>query len=107
MALTILNPKKVEGVAEPGKYRFVESVTNFAEVLTKQQLDVYFNAYDLKRLDSYSHNLVDFHVIMDLMPALSQLYFMGKLPVNFSAGQSAIFAGVGLQHKTVEDVAVC
>lgn len=33
------------------------------------------------------------------------MWFTGKLPVTLSALQKAILVGVGLQHKTVEEVA--
>jgi len=35
----------------------------------------YITLFDLKRLESYSKNLVDFHLVMDLVPALARLYF--------------------------------
>jgi len=38
-------------------------------------LERYISLFDLKRLESYSKNLVDFHLIMDLVPTLAKLYF--------------------------------
>jgi N-acetyltransferase 10 len=38
-------------------------------------LQPYVNLFDLKRLESYSKNLVDFHLVMDLVPAIARLYF--------------------------------
>jgi len=35
----------------------------------------YLNRFDLKRLESYSRNMVDFHLIMDLVPTIARLYF--------------------------------
>ncbi|XP_057659508.1 RNA cytidine acetyltransferase isoform X1 [Diorhabda carinulata] len=73
--------------------------------LTKMELDIHFMKYDLKRLEMYSNNLVDYHLIMDLMPALAKLYFLNNLgDVQMSAVQSAILLGLGLQHKTVDDL---
>ena len=37
-------------------------------VLTKDELQHTFTNYDLKRLDLYSKNMVDYHLIMDLLP---------------------------------------
>ncbi|CAG9859781.1 unnamed protein product [Phyllotreta striolata] len=74
--------------------------------LTKSELDIHFMKYDLKRMEMYSNNLVDYHLIMDLMPTLSKLYFLNQLgDMQMSAVQSAILLGLGLQHKTVDTLA--
>lgn len=33
------------------------------------------NLHDLKRLESYSKSLVDYHLILDLVPKIALLYF--------------------------------
>lgn len=38
-------------------------------------LTPYVSQFDLKRLESYSQNLSDFHLIMDLVPMIARLYF--------------------------------
>lgn len=64
--------------------------------------------FDLRRLDSYSKNMVDFHLVMDLVPTLAKLFFTKQtLPrgsINLSYVQSAILIGIGLQFKKVEDI---
>ncbi|KAF8428438.1 DUF699-domain-containing protein [Boletus edulis BED1] len=62
--------------------------------------------FDLKRLDSYANNMVDYHVILDLLPCISFLYFDKRLgdDVNLSAVQASILLGMGLQRKTIEEV---
>lgn len=35
--------------------------------------------YDLKRLEMYSNNLVDYHLVVDLMPALARMYFLHEM----------------------------
>jgi N-acetyltransferase 10 len=54
----------------------------------------------------YALNLVDYHLIIDLVPEIGKLYFMNKLgsEFNLSLVQSAILIGIGLQHKTVEEL---
>ena len=37
--------------------------------LTKQDLEAVLTTYDIKRLDLYSRNMVDYHLITDLLPA--------------------------------------
>ncbi|GJQ85735.1 hypothetical protein Trydic_g599, partial [Trypoxylus dichotomus] len=71
--------------------------------LTRHELDVYFSKYDIKRLEMYSNNLVDYHLVVDLMPSLARIYFMNQMDdVHMSAVQSAILLGIGLQHKIVD-----
>ncbi|KAI5278162.1 hypothetical protein KEM54_004776, partial [Ascosphaera aggregata] len=69
-------------------------------------LDAAFSPFDLKRLDSYANNLLDYHVILDLVPTLAEFYFSGRLgsKVNLSGIQQSILLGVGLQRKTFEDI---
>ncbi|XP_072747429.1 RNA cytidine acetyltransferase [Anoplolepis gracilipes] len=74
--------------------------------LSKETLNVYFTSYDLKRLQMYSNNMADYHLIMDLLPSLARLYFLNLMgDTHFSAAQSAILLGLGLQHKTVDKLA--
>ncbi|ORZ25681.1 GNAT acetyltransferase 2-domain-containing protein [Absidia repens] len=79
---------------------------NDATTMKKSQLDLFFSPYDLKRLDSYANNMLDYHVIIDLVPAIAELYFRGALPkdTTLSGVQSAILLGIGLQKKTVDDL---
>ncbi|XP_012219686.1 RNA cytidine acetyltransferase [Linepithema humile] len=75
-------------------------------ILSKEALNVYFTSYDLKRLQMYSNNMADYHLIMDLLPSLARLYFLNMMgDTHFSAAQSAILLGLGLQHKTVDKLA--
>lgn len=72
--------------------------------MKKSDMDRLFTPFDLQRLVSYSKNLLDHHVIIDLIPSISMLYFSNCLPVQLSHVQSAILLGVGLQRKSVDDV---
>lgn len=73
--------------------------------LQKHNLDAYFTSYDLGRLDKYSNNMVDYHMIMDLIPQLARLYFLNLMGnLSFSAVQSAILLSLGLQHKTIDQI---
>ncbi|OMH83278.1 UPF0202 protein KRE33 [Zancudomyces culisetae] len=70
----------------------------------------YFSPYDLKRLESYSNNILDYHVITDLFPTLAHLYFSNKLaalpdPISLSGTQQAVLLAFGLQHSPVELIA--
>ncbi|KAJ3189398.1 hypothetical protein HDU85_003027 [Gaertneriomyces sp. JEL0708] len=84
-----------------------------------RQVYQHLTPFDMKRLESYAHNLVDYHVILDLVPALGKAYFLGRFhtsslatagtdnsatSVKLSPAQAAILAAIGLQRKTVDDV---
>lgn len=57
--------------------------------LRKSELDVYLTKYDIKRLEMYGNNLVDYHLIVDLIPILARIYFLNQMgDVHLSAVQS-------------------
>jgi N-acetyltransferase 10 len=76
--------------------------------LDKAGLDELFTPFDLKRLDSYANNMLDYHVILDLMPSIAQLYFSGRIKgdngVTMSGVQQALLCAIGLQRKYLDDV---
>ncbi|KAK5124243.1 hypothetical protein LTR85_001946 [Meristemomyces frigidus] len=79
-----------------------------ARPLDKTGLDELFTPFDIKRLDSYADNMLDYHVILDLMPSIAQLYFTGRMRnengFKLSGVQQSLLCGIGLQRKTLEDV---
>ncbi|EGV60662.1 N-acetyltransferase 10 [Yamadazyma tenuis] len=76
------------------------------EVISKKHLDEVLSPFDLKRLDSYANNLLDYHVIVDMLPLLSHLHFNKKTRgMSLSSVQSAILLAIGLQRKSLDDVA--
>ncbi|KAI6822114.1 RNA cytidine [Hortaea werneckii] len=76
--------------------------------LDKHGLDECFSPFDLKRLDSYADNMLDYHVILDLLPAIAELYFGGRIRnengIRLSGVQQALLCGVGLQRKVLDDL---
>ena len=74
--------------------------------LTKVDLDTTFSPFDLKRLDSYANNMLDYHVILDMVPQIAYLYFTGRLKpaIKLTGVQSSILLAIGLQRKVLEDV---
>lgn len=77
--------------------------------LTSADVAELFSSFDIKRLESYANNMLDYHVILDLLPTLSALYFSQRFPedVKLSGVQSSILLALGLQRKPVEDIEVC
>ncbi|KFD48287.1 hypothetical protein M514_10864 [Trichuris suis] len=72
--------------------------------IDRAELTIFFSDYDLKRLEMYSQNLVDHHLITDLLPFLARLFFTRKIKVDLSTLQAGILMALGLQHKTVDDI---
>lgn len=61
--------------------------------------------FDLKRLEAYANNLLDYHMITDLLPDLARSVFLNHHPnLTLSPVQSAILLAMGMQRKTVEAV---
>lgn len=80
---------------------------NEVAALTKTELDRYMSPFDLKRLESYANNMLDYHVILDLLPTIATLYFTGKLKqgVSLTGVQQGIVMAMGLQRKDFDAVA--
>ncbi|KAJ5630104.1 RNA cytidine acetyltransferase [Penicillium herquei] len=74
--------------------------------LKKADLDVAFSPFDLKRLDSYANNLLDYHVILDMVPLIAEYYFSNRLAgkVSLSGVQQSILLAIGLQRKSLDDL---
>jgi len=72
--------------------------------LTTTMIEQNFIDYDLRRLESYTRNLVDYHMILDLIPILARFYYLNRLPVDLTVIQMALLAGIGLQHKTIDQL---
>ena len=43
--------------------------------VTLAELYVLFTKYDLKRIHLYARHLVDYHLVVDLLPSVARLYF--------------------------------
>ncbi|KAL7992270.1 hypothetical protein Chor_016526 [Crotalus horridus] len=73
--------------------------------LSRNELEAVFIPYDLKRLEMYSRNMVDYHLIMDMIPTISRMYFLNKFgDMSLSATQAALLLGIGLQHKSMDQL---
>lgn len=76
-----------------------------SSALSRSELEAVFIPYDLKRLEMYSRNMVDYHLIMDLIPVLSRMFFLQQLSdMTLSPAQSALLVGIGLQHKAMDQL---
>jgi len=68
-------------------------------------LSVHMSMHDLHRLDMYARNMVDHHMVLDLVPLLASWLFQGRLPaIRLTYLQVAILLGVGLQRRDVDSI---
>jgi N-acetyltransferase 10 len=72
--------------------------------LVKEDLSTILSPFDLKRLESYANNMLDYHVILDLVPLIAGLYFSDRLQISLSGVQRAILLAIGLQRKGIDDL---
>lgn len=76
-------------------------------ISSEQMFLALFTSFDLARLEAYSNNAIEFYIIKDLLQRIAELYFLGKFgaETKLSLAQAAILLGLGLQVRTVEEVA--
>ncbi|XP_016407019.1 RNA cytidine acetyltransferase-like [Sinocyclocheilus rhinocerous] len=73
--------------------------------LASAELAATFTPYDLKRLEMYSRNMVDYHLIMDMIPVIARMFFLKQLgDITLSVAQCALLLGIGLQHKSIDEL---
>lgn len=82
------------------------SSTSSSHPLNKSELDTLFSPFNLQRLDSYANNMLDYHLIFDMIPKIALLHFTSRLQpaVSLTSVQSSILLAIGLQGKALEDV---
>lgn len=74
--------------------------------MNRQALEYFITLNDYSRLKSYTKNQVDYHLILDLIPVLSKLYFTATLGKAMNLGyiNQAILVGIGLQMKSFDEI---
>lgn len=61
--------------------------------ISSSELAGLFTPYDLKRLELYSRSMVDYHLVMDLIPTVGRIFFLKQLgDVSLSAAQCVSLA---------------
>jgi N-acetyltransferase 10 len=48
--------------------------------------------------------MLDYHVILDLLPSIADLYFSDRLRMSLSGVQRAILLAIGLQRKSIDEM---
>ncbi|KAF9110194.1 hypothetical protein BGX27_006660 [Mortierella sp. AM989] len=74
--------------------------------VSRELVDALFSAYDLKRLEGYANQMLDYHVILDLVPQVASIWFDGRVDnsgFKLTNIQAALLLAIGLQRKTMDD----
>ncbi|CAK9290520.1 unnamed protein product [Gordionus sp. m RMFG-2023] len=105
-ALSLMqNPKVILLEKDEEREESTKEADEVKGPLNYLELIHHFTLSDIKRLTMYSQNLVDYHLIMDLIPVIAQFYFTDKLlDLQLTLVQQSILVGIGLQHKTVDNL---
>jgi len=115
-AVSVLSILEAVGASREGNNELSESRGADAVVIdSKLEVSRSFTPFDLKRLESYTSNLLDYHVIIDLSTTIAHHYFLGRYnpsdkvsdsikAVRLSPVQAAIILGIGLQKKSISDL---
>ncbi|CAK9780488.1 unnamed protein product [Cutaneotrichosporon oleaginosum] len=73
------------------------------KVLSSDELNALISPFDMKRLESYADSMVDYHMVLDLVPTIAMLIYSKRLPdLGLSYLQQTILVGMGLQRKSLE-----
>lgn len=97
--------KSTTGVRQ-GTSSTVQIRSGMSSALEAEELNYWITPHDLKRLELYGRNLCDHHLITDLLPPLSRLFFTERFGDSFSLSslQALLLCGMGLQNKTVDEI---
>ena len=66
------------------------SPANPPSPVTLAELYVHLTKYDLKRIHLYARHLVDYHLILDLLPSIARLYFLERTNFRYTIITSRI-----------------
>ncbi|KAL0907551.1 hypothetical protein M5K25_021966 [Dendrobium thyrsiflorum] len=69
-----------------------------------QSMGNLLSPFDMKRLEAYTNNCVDYHMILDLVPVLAYHFFQGELPVTLSPVQASVLFCIGMQNQDIAHI---
>ncbi|KAF1744835.1 hypothetical protein MXB_1693 [Myxobolus squamalis] len=73
--------------------------------LSQKDVDNLLTLHDVKRLESYANNMVDYHFVMDLVPIVSKLHLDGYIHDHQNNWvQLGVILSMGLQHKSLKSI---
>ncbi|KAF6022495.1 NAT10 [Bugula neritina] len=71
--------------------------------LSATEISFYFSATNMKVLEAFCNNSVDHHHVMELLPHIAKIHFIGKMPdVELNIMEQEVLLGLGLQYELVK-----
>lgn len=105
LALSVVDPLPQDAAAAREENEDMESAIESQQPLTAASLLQFLSRDDIHRLEQYGRNLVEYGLILDVVPMLASLYMSRRMPsVRLSSLQGAILLAVGCQHRTFDEV---
>lgn len=105
LALSVVDPPTDTG-SGVGVDRADEGVAESQAPLTATSMLQFLSRDDVHRLEQYGKNLVEYGLILDIVPTVAMLFLGRRMPeVRLSPLQCAILVAVGCQHRTVDTLA--
>eukprot|EP00435_Cladocopium_sp_Y103_P027438 s3740_g6.t1 len=105
LALSVVDPLPQDAAAAREENEDTESAIESQQPLTAASLLQFLSRDDIHRLEQYGRNLVEYGLILDVVPMLASLYMSRRMPsVRLSSLQGAILLAVGCQHRTFDEV---
>jgi len=108
LALSVVDPPPADSVAAAAASQEEEGGSSIEsqQPLTAAPLLQFLSRDDIHRLEQYGRNLVEYNLVLDIVPTLATLFLSRRMPeVRLSSLQCAILLAVGCQHHTFDEVA--
>lgn len=107
LALSIVDPPAdAAGVVASASDDTHKSTVECQSPLTAATLLQFLSRDDIHRLEQYGRNLVEYALVLDIVPSLAALFLSRRMSgVRLSHLQCAILVAVGCQHHTFDQVA--
>ena len=87
--------------------KFDKMVYNAQPLTANELISIHLSHHDLKRLEMYSRNMVDHHMILDTIPVLARLAFLGRVKgLRLSQLQVVILLATGLQNRDIDSISL-
>jgi len=103
LALSLVDPA-TEGSASSSQASSAGWVESQAPLKASTLLQ-FLSRDDIHRIEQYGKNLVEYGLVLDLVPAIAGMFLGRRLPeVRLSPLQCAIMVAVGCQHRTFDQL---
>ncbi len=103
--LTATTESITGGGEETTEAKFDKMIYNAQALTANELISIHLSHHDMKRLEMYSRNMVDHHMILDIVPVLARLAFLGRIKgLRLSQLQVVILLATGLQNRDIDSI---